>query len=183
MSVEILTYGALGARLNISPVAARSLARRLRLPRSRSDDGKALVSVDLAEIKHKPQPPGRRQARRRRSVDDNGRGIARGDRAARSKRGRSPRRFRARTRARRSPDGRAACRRPPRPRPPGRRRRGSRGRSQCCGPVPAPIARSTRRNAGSGSSLRPWWTQTARLRVGSYPFLIPPPGGAIVGRQ
>ena len=61
MSVEILTYSALGARLNISPVAARSLARRLRLPRSRSDDGKALVSVDLAEIRHKPQPPGRRQ--------------------------------------------------------------------------------------------------------------------------
>jgi len=59
MSVEILTYGALGARLNISPVAARSLARRLRLPRSLSEDGKALVSVDLAEIKH---TPGRRQA-------------------------------------------------------------------------------------------------------------------------
>ena len=62
MSVEILTYGALGARLNISPVAARSLARRLRLPRSLSEDGKALVSVDLAEIHHTPQPPGRRQA-------------------------------------------------------------------------------------------------------------------------
>ncbi|UPJ52501.1 hypothetical protein IVB30_14805 [Bradyrhizobium sp. 200] len=62
MSVEILTYGALGARLNISPMAARSLARRLRLPRSLSDDGKALVSVDLAEIHHTPQPPGRRQA-------------------------------------------------------------------------------------------------------------------------
>ena len=60
MSVEILTYHALGARLNISPVAARSLARRLRLPRSLSDDGKALVSVDLAEIRH--TPPGRRQA-------------------------------------------------------------------------------------------------------------------------
>ena len=59
MSVEILTYGALGARLNISPVAARSLARRLRLPRSLSEDGKALVSVDLAEIHH---TPGRRQA-------------------------------------------------------------------------------------------------------------------------
>jgi chromosome segregation ATPase len=58
MSVEILTYSALGARLNISPVAARSLARRLQLPRSLSDDGKALVSVDLAEIKH---TPGRRQ--------------------------------------------------------------------------------------------------------------------------
>jgi len=62
MSVEILTYDALGARLNISPVAARSLARRLRLPRSLSEDGKALVSVDLAEIRHTPQPMGRRQA-------------------------------------------------------------------------------------------------------------------------
>jgi chromosome segregation ATPase len=62
MSVEFLTYGALGARLNISPVAARSLARRLGLPRSLSEDGKALVSVDLAEIKHTPQPSARRQA-------------------------------------------------------------------------------------------------------------------------
>jgi len=62
MSVEFLTYDALGARLNISPAAARSLARRLRLPRSLSDDGKALVSIDLAEIHHTPQPPGRRQA-------------------------------------------------------------------------------------------------------------------------
>jgi hypothetical protein len=63
MSVETLTYGALGARLKISPVAARSLAKRLRLPRSLSDDGKALVSVDLAEIRHTPRPPGgRRQA-------------------------------------------------------------------------------------------------------------------------
>ena len=62
MSVEFLTYGALGARLKISPDAARSLAKRLRLPRSLSDDGKALVSVDLAEIRHTPQPPGRRQA-------------------------------------------------------------------------------------------------------------------------
>jgi chromosome segregation ATPase len=61
MSLEFLTYGALGARLNISPVAARSLARRLGLPRSLSDDGKALVSVDLAEIKHTPQPSARRQ--------------------------------------------------------------------------------------------------------------------------
>jgi hypothetical protein len=61
MSVEILTYGALGARLNISPEAARSLAKRLRLPRSLSEDGRALVSVDLAEIHHTPQPPGRRQ--------------------------------------------------------------------------------------------------------------------------
>ena len=62
MSVEILTYGALGARLKISPLAARALARRLRLPRSLSDDGKALVSVDLAEIRHTPHPPSSRQA-------------------------------------------------------------------------------------------------------------------------
>src|SRR5260370_22779163 len=63
MSVEILTYAALGARLNISPQAARSLSRRLKLPRSLSDDGKALVSVDLAEIRHTPLPPRGRASR------------------------------------------------------------------------------------------------------------------------
>jgi hypothetical protein len=62
MSVEPLTYAALGARLKISREAARSLAKRLRLPRSISDDGKALVSVDLAEIRHTPRPQGVRQA-------------------------------------------------------------------------------------------------------------------------
>jgi hypothetical protein len=62
MSVDTLTYAALGARLKISPEAARSLARRLRLPRSLSDDGKALVSVDLAEIRHTPRRPGGPQA-------------------------------------------------------------------------------------------------------------------------
>src|SRR6202040_1937793 len=55
-------YAPLGARLNISPQAARSPGRRLQLPRSLSDDGKALVSVDLAEIRHTPRPPGGRQA-------------------------------------------------------------------------------------------------------------------------
>ena len=82
MSVEILTYGALGARLNISPVAARSLARRLRLPRSLSEDGKALVSVDLAEIQAYAAAAGPSPGRRRRPVDGQGRGIAGGDRAA-----------------------------------------------------------------------------------------------------
>ena len=62
MSVETLTYAALGARLKISAAAARSLAKRLRLPRSISDDGKALVSVDLAEIRHTPRRPGGPQA-------------------------------------------------------------------------------------------------------------------------
>ena len=62
MSVEILTYAALGARLKISAEAARLLAKRLGLPRSLAPDGKALVSVDLAEIRHTPRPPGTRQA-------------------------------------------------------------------------------------------------------------------------
>jgi hypothetical protein len=62
MPAETLTYAALGARLTISPKAARSLAKRLRLPRSLSDDGKALVSVDVAEMQYRPRPPGRRKA-------------------------------------------------------------------------------------------------------------------------
>ena len=36
MPAETLTYAALGARLTISPKAARSLAKRLRLPCSLS---------------------------------------------------------------------------------------------------------------------------------------------------
>lgn len=62
MSFETLTYAALGARLNISSEAARSLAKRLRLPRSLSNDGKAMVGVDLAEIRHTPRPSGHRRA-------------------------------------------------------------------------------------------------------------------------
>src|SRR6202790_1575441 len=37
-------------------------SKRLRLPRSVSDDGKALGSVDLAEIRHTSRPPGGRRA-------------------------------------------------------------------------------------------------------------------------
>lgn len=65
MPIEMLTYAALGSRLNISPEAARALATRHRLPRSRSNDGKTLVSVDLAEVNHSPLParsPGGHQA-------------------------------------------------------------------------------------------------------------------------
>ena len=62
MPVEMLTYAVLGARLKISSEAARSLVKQLRLPRSLSHDGKALVSVDLAEIKHTRRPPGAREA-------------------------------------------------------------------------------------------------------------------------
>lgn len=62
MAIDTLTYAELGAHLAISPTAARSLAKRLRLPRSLSNDGKALVSVDLSDIRHTPRPPGRREA-------------------------------------------------------------------------------------------------------------------------
>lgn len=62
MPIEALTYVALGARPKISPEAARSVAKRLRLPRSLSDNGKALVSVDLAEVRHTPCPRGVRRA-------------------------------------------------------------------------------------------------------------------------
>ncbi len=55
MPAELLTYGALAARLDISAEAARSLARRLRLPRSRSSDGKTLVSVDVEEVGRRRQ--------------------------------------------------------------------------------------------------------------------------------
>ena len=56
MPVESLTYAVLGQRLGCSPEAARALAKRLRLPRQKANDGKALVVVDLAEIEHKPLP-------------------------------------------------------------------------------------------------------------------------------
>ncbi|MCP3462492.1 hypothetical protein [Bradyrhizobium sp. CCGUVB23] len=62
MSVELLTYAELGARLNVSREAARSLARRRRFPRSRSDDGKALVGVDFSELRYRPRPRIGRQA-------------------------------------------------------------------------------------------------------------------------
>jgi len=62
MPVETLTYAALGARLTISAGAARSLATRLRLPRSVADDGRTLVTVDLADIRHTRRPRGRGEA-------------------------------------------------------------------------------------------------------------------------
>jgi hypothetical protein len=56
MSIESLTYAELGDRLGASPEAARSVARRLRLPRRPGNDGKVRITVDLAEIRHKPLP-------------------------------------------------------------------------------------------------------------------------------
>ena len=59
MPVEQLTYAQIAERLGVSSEAARALAKRMRLPRSRANDGKTLVAVDLAEIQHKPLPYGR----------------------------------------------------------------------------------------------------------------------------
>jgi hypothetical protein len=54
MSTESLTYSELGDRLGASPEAARSLARRLRLPRKPGNDGKVRIIVDLTEIRYTP---------------------------------------------------------------------------------------------------------------------------------
>ena len=78
MPVEMLTYAVLGARLKISPEAARSLAKQLRLPRSLSHDGKTLVSVDLAEIRH-TRPATRYSPDRHHTNSRQGRDIAGGD--------------------------------------------------------------------------------------------------------
>ena len=56
MSVEMLTYAALGERLGCSTEAARAFANCMGLPRSRANDGKTLVSVDVSEISHKAMP-------------------------------------------------------------------------------------------------------------------------------
>jgi hypothetical protein len=65
MSIESLTYEELADRLGTSAEAARSLVRRLRLPRKPGNDGRARVTIDLTEIQYKPMrrcPPGDRRA-------------------------------------------------------------------------------------------------------------------------
>ena len=59
MPVEMLSYAELGERLKVYPEAARALVKRHRLPRSRANDGKTLVQVDLTEISHSPVPRAR----------------------------------------------------------------------------------------------------------------------------
>jgi hypothetical protein len=56
MSVESLTYADLADRLGTTQEAARSLVRRLRLPRQTGNDGKVRINIDFAEIKYKRQP-------------------------------------------------------------------------------------------------------------------------------
>ena len=66
MPVEMLTYAALSERLGCSAEAARALVKRLRLPRQRGNNGKALVAVDVAELNHTPMV----RTGNRRSPDD-----------------------------------------------------------------------------------------------------------------
>jgi hypothetical protein len=68
MATEQLTYAQIGERLSVSAEAARAIVKRHRLPRSRSNDGKALAAIDLQEIRHKPLPA--RPPRSHRPVSD-----------------------------------------------------------------------------------------------------------------
>jgi hypothetical protein len=56
MTIESVTYADLAGRLGTSREAARSLVRRLRLPRQTANDGTVRVNVDFAEIQYKPVP-------------------------------------------------------------------------------------------------------------------------------
>ena len=56
MSIESLTYADLAGRLGTSREAARSLVRRLRLPRQTANDGAVRVNVDLSDVQYKPVP-------------------------------------------------------------------------------------------------------------------------------
>ena len=69
MSNESLTYADLANRLGTSQEAARSLARRLRLPRMKGNDGKARVNVDLNDFQYKPMPSRKRDGHRADTVE------------------------------------------------------------------------------------------------------------------
>ena len=56
MGIESLTYIDLADRLGTTQEAARSLVRRLRLPRHAGNDGKVRVNIDLSEIQYKRLP-------------------------------------------------------------------------------------------------------------------------------
>jgi hypothetical protein len=60
MTTESLTYADLAGQLGTTQEAARSLVRRLRLPRMKGNDGKARVNVDLNDFQYKPMPTRKR---------------------------------------------------------------------------------------------------------------------------
>jgi hypothetical protein len=69
MSIESLTYADLADRLSTTQEAARSLVRRLRLPRTKGNDGKARVNVDLNDFRYKPMPTRKRDDHRADTVE------------------------------------------------------------------------------------------------------------------
>jgi hypothetical protein len=69
MSTESLTYTDLADRLGTTQEAARSLVRRLRLPRMKGNDGKARVNVDLNDFQYKPMPARKRDGQRADTVE------------------------------------------------------------------------------------------------------------------
>ena len=69
MSTESLTYADLADRLGTTQEAARSLVRRLRLPRMKGNDGKARVNVDLNDFQYKPMPARKRDGHRADTVE------------------------------------------------------------------------------------------------------------------
>ena len=68
MGVEQLTYAEIASRLGVTSEAARAIVKRHRLPRSPGNDGKVLVSIDLADLRHRPLPA--RSPRRHQPVSD-----------------------------------------------------------------------------------------------------------------
>ena len=64
MTIESLTYADLGDRLGTSQEAARSLVRRLRLPRMKGNDGKARITIDLSDFRYGPMPARTRDGQR-----------------------------------------------------------------------------------------------------------------------
>jgi hypothetical protein len=69
MTIESLTYADLADRLGATQEAARSLVRRLRLPRMKGNDGKARVTIDLNDFQYKPMPARKRDGHRPASLD------------------------------------------------------------------------------------------------------------------
>src|SRR5262245_20447517 len=105
MATEQLTYDQLAERLGTTREAARAVVKRHRLPRSRTNDGKTLVAVDLDDLRHKPLPA-RSPRGHRGGRHTEGKGRRTGSRTDQGRRafGWSPGGLRARARPNR-PDG------------------------------------------------------------------------------
>ena len=56
VSIQMLTYAELAEIWGVSKDAARKKVEGLRLPRTRGNDGRARVQIDLEEVTHTPKP-------------------------------------------------------------------------------------------------------------------------------